>query len=100
MQNIIIEIYIRNQVILTVVTSLYTNIPHDEGVEATTQHYTEWAHTLPKPTPKAAVIKIVLHFILKHSTFLVFKINITNKTPAHPWEADTPHRTRTFLWEE
>ena len=60
----------KNAILVTAdVTSLYTNIPHDEGIEATAQHYTEWSHTLPKPTPKTPVIKIILHFILKHSTF-------------------------------
>ena len=60
----------KNAILVTAdVTSLYTNIPHDEDIEATAQHYTEWAHTLPKPTPKTSVIKTILHFILKHSTF-------------------------------
>ena len=59
-----------NAILVTAdVTSLYTNIPHDDGIEATSQHYAHWAHILPQHSPKTGVIKIILHFILKHSYF-------------------------------
>ena len=52
------------------VTSLYTNIPHEDGIEAIAQHYAHWSHILPQHSLKSEVIKIILHFILKHSNFL------------------------------
>ena len=59
-----------NAILVTAdVTSLYTNIPHEDGIEAVAQHYAHWSHILPQHSPKTEVIKIILHFILKHSNF-------------------------------
>ena len=59
-----------NAILVTAdVTSLYTNIPHEDGIEAVSQHYAHWSHILPQHSPKTEVIKIILHFILKHSNF-------------------------------
>ena len=59
-----------NSILVTAdVKSLYTNIPHDDGIESIFQHYSKWLHTLPSYAPNANVITILLHFILKHSHF-------------------------------
>ena len=59
-----------NAILVTAdVTSLYTNIPHEDSIEAVAQHYAQWSHILPQHSPKTEVIKIILHFILKHSNF-------------------------------
>ena len=51
------------------VTSLCTNIPHEEGI-ATLIHFMEkYKYLLPKNCPLAHIVHIILDFILKHSTF-------------------------------
>ena len=63
-----IDKILNNAVLVTAdVTSLYINIPHEDGIEAVAQHYAHWSHILPQHSPKSEVIKIILHFILKHS---------------------------------
>ena len=42
-----------NAILVTAdVTSLYTNIPHEDGIEALAQHYAHWSHILPQHSPK------------------------------------------------
>ncbi|XP_066916018.1 splicing factor 3A subunit 1-like [Clytia hemisphaerica] len=51
------------------VTSLYTKIPHDEGLEATTTYYANSQDILPDYAPNVTVIKILLDTILTNSNF-------------------------------
>lgn len=51
------------------VTSLYTNIPHDEGIEATAFYINKWREHMPKYAPNTQVFKSILHNILKNSFF-------------------------------
>ena len=50
------------------VTSLYTNIPHEEGIAAVI-HFIEYKHLLLTNCPPPHSVRIILNFILKHSTF-------------------------------
>eukprot|EP00111_Clytia_hemisphaerica_P009129 TCONS_00026815-protein len=51
------------------VTSLYTNIPHDEGLNTTTEYYTDHRRLLPDHAPNTTTIKILLDTILTNSNF-------------------------------
>ena len=51
------------------VTSLYTNIPHEEGIAAVIHFMEEYKHLLPTNCPPPHIVRIILNFILKHSTF-------------------------------
>ena len=51
------------------VTSLYTNIPHEEGIAAVLHFMKEYKHLLPTNCPPPHIVRIILDFILKHSTF-------------------------------
>ena len=51
------------------VTSLYTNIPHKEGIAAVIHFMKEYKHVLPTNCPPPHKVCIILDFILKHSTF-------------------------------
>ena len=51
------------------VRSLYTSIPHDDGLESVTRHYTQFPNLLPAQAPNVTTIRILLEFILKHSNF-------------------------------
>ena len=51
------------------VTSLYTNIPHEEGIAAVIHFMEEYKHLLPTNCPPPHIVRIILDFILKHSTF-------------------------------
>ena len=50
-------------------TSLYTNIPHEEGIAAVIDFKEEYKHLLPTNCPPPHIVRIILDFILKHSTF-------------------------------
>jgi peptide-methionine (R)-S-oxide reductase len=51
------------------VTSLYTNIPHDEGISVILEALKTHKHLLPMHTPNNTIIKTFLHFILKENHF-------------------------------
>ena len=51
------------------VTSLYTNIPHQEGIAAVIYFMEEYKHLLPTNCPPPHIVRIILDFILKHSPF-------------------------------
>ena len=51
------------------VTSLYTNIPHDEGITTILTAIDEHRHLIPTFTPDNEIIKLILTFILKHNYF-------------------------------
>ena len=59
-----------NAILVTAdVTSLYTNIPHKEGIAAVIHFMEEYKHLLPTNCPPPHIVRIILDFILKHSTF-------------------------------
>ena len=59
-----------NAILVTAdVTSLYTNIPHKEGIAAVIHFMEEYKHLLPTNSPLLHIVWIILNFILKHSTF-------------------------------
>ena len=59
-----------NAVLVTAdVTSLYTNIPHEEGIAAMIHFMEICRHLLPTNCPPPHIVRIILDFILKHSTF-------------------------------
>ena len=51
------------------VSSLYTNIPHEEGIQAALEAVDTHRHTLPTDTPRNKIIKQFLQFILKGNYF-------------------------------
>ena len=51
------------------VSSLYTNIPHEEGMDIILNSLNTHRHILPKNTPNNAIIRNFLHFILKDNYF-------------------------------
>ena len=51
------------------VMSLYTNILHEEGIEAVLHFMEEYKHLLPSNCPPPYIVHIIFDFILKHSTF-------------------------------
>ena len=51
------------------VTSLYTNIPHEEGIATALKALTDHKHLLPPHTPKNGVIHNFLHLILAGNHF-------------------------------
>ena len=51
------------------VTSLYTNILHEEGIAAVIDFMEEYKHLLLTNCPPPHILRIRLDFILKHSTF-------------------------------
>ena len=51
------------------VVSLYTNIPHNEGIEAVIQKISSNRESLPQDTPPNATIRILLQFILTFNVF-------------------------------
>ena len=51
------------------VVSLYTNIPHEEGIEAVLNKISENRGSLPEDTPPNATIRILLEYILKYNIF-------------------------------
>ena len=51
------------------VTSLYTNIPHEEGIQVILDALDTHRHLLPPNTPNNTIINTCLQFILKHNYF-------------------------------
>ena len=51
------------------VTSLYTNIPHDEGIHSILHHLDKHRDITPNFTPRNRIVHTFLHFILKYNYF-------------------------------
>ena len=51
------------------VTSLYTNIPHEEGITAMIHFMKKYKHLLPTNCLRPHIVRIILDFILKYSIF-------------------------------
>ena len=59
-----------NAILVTAdVSSLYTNIPHDEGITTILDSLNAHRQILPDNTPNNAIIRNFLHFILKENYF-------------------------------
>ncbi|XP_057312038.1 uncharacterized protein LOC130650523 [Hydractinia symbiolongicarpus] len=52
------------------VSSLYTNIPHQEGVDACIHFIRKYRNTLPSFTPNEHVIRTLFSFILENNYFM------------------------------
>ena len=60
-----------NGILVTVdVTSLYTNIPHEEGIESVVHYTKRHANTLPPGAPSSRTIGILLEASLKNNSLL------------------------------
>ena len=51
------------------VSSLYTNIPHNEGIEACKHYMKKYKHELPEFTPNEGIIHMLLLFVLENNYF-------------------------------
>ena len=51
------------------VTSLYTNIPHREGVAASIHYMRKFKHLLPSFTPHEGIVRTLFHFVLEKNYF-------------------------------
>ena len=51
------------------ITSLYTNIPIDEGITRVCDFIDAHRHLLPKHAPNTQVFRLILHHILTHNAF-------------------------------
>lgn len=51
------------------VTSLYTNIPHQEGVDACIHFMKKFKHELPNFTPNEKIMRVIFSFILENNYF-------------------------------
>lgn len=51
------------------VKSLYTNIPHDEGIQSTLYWLNRYRYLLPSYTPSNNVLTEFMNFVLKHNYF-------------------------------
>ena len=58
------------------VTSLYTNIPHKEGIAAMIHLMEKCRNLLPTNCLLSHIVRTILDFILKHSTFKVMDKHI------------------------
>ena len=58
------------------VTSLYTNIPHEDGIAAVIHFMEKYKHQLPTNCPPPHIVRVILDFILKHSTFKFMNTHI------------------------
>ena len=50
-------------------TSLYTDIPHDDGISAVIHFMKKYKHLLPTNCPLPHIIYAIFHFIFKYSAF-------------------------------
>ena len=59
-----------NAFLVTVdIISLYINIPHEEGIAAVIHFMEKYKHLLSTNCPPPHIVRAILDFILKHSTF-------------------------------
>ena len=58
------------------ITSLYTNIPHEDGIAAVIHFIEKYRHLLPTNCALPYIIWAVLDFILKHHTFKFMDMHI------------------------
>ena len=52
------------------VTSLYTNIPHEDGINACIYFVNKYRNELPKFVPNTTILKTLLKFVLENNYFL------------------------------
>ena len=51
------------------IKSMYTNIPHDEGIQTALEAISQYHEVTPPYTPKPAIIEKMMEFILERNTF-------------------------------
>ena len=51
------------------IKSLYTNIPHTEGIEACINYIEKYRNLLPKFTPNKTILKTLFTFVLDNNYF-------------------------------
>ena len=74
-----------NSLLATIdVKSLYTNIPHDEGIKACSQAFIKLEKSNPQQPP-AEILVNLLEIVLKNNT-LNLTTNVLNNSMAQPWE--------------
>ena len=60
----------KNSILLTIdVTSLYTNIPHNEGIDACLHYIEKYRNELPSFTPNNSTLKTLFKFVLENNYF-------------------------------
>jgi len=79
------------------VTSLYTNIPHDEGIEATPFYLNHFRDDLPIYAPNTNVFRIILQLSLTTAPS-DFKTTTTYKNWGLRWEEDMHPHTQIYSW--
>ena len=57
------------------VNSLYTNIPHNEGIDACLHYLQKYNTEVPSFTPNQTILRTLFHFVLENNYFL-FKDNL------------------------
>ena len=78
------------------VVSLYTNIPHEEGIQALMTSMCENKHLLPEDAPPPHCAKQLLEFILTENCFEF--VNSINKSMAQLWERNVLLPTLVYTW--
>ena len=81
-------------------TSLYTNIPYEEGVAAVIHLMEEYKHLLPTNCPPSHIVRIIRDFILKHSTFKFMDTRIHQILGTFMGTRMTPHYACLFMSKE
>ena len=80
------------------VTSLYTNIPHEEGIATALKALTDHKHLLPPHTPKMGSYTTSYTSSLQETT-LISSRNTTYKSKAQQWARKWRLPTQTSSWQ-
>ena len=79
------------------VVSLYTNVPHEEGINTCIYYTEKYRNKLPKFVPNTTILKTLFNFVLENNYFL-FNELFTNNYLVQQWEQKWHHHTLTFFW--
>ena len=82
------------------VTSLYPNIPYKEDIAAVIHFMEEYKHLLPTNCPPPHIVRIVLGFILKHSTFKFMDTHMHQILGTSMGTRMAPHYANLFMRKE
>ena len=87
-----------NAILVTAdVTSLYTNVTHEEGIYSVLHYMRLHADALPPGAPSPHTIGILLETILKYKNYHSW-ISTSSNWWVQPWERKLPHHMPTILW--
>ena len=78
------------------VTSFYTNIPHEEGIESVLFYMRIHANTLPLGSPTPDIIAILLEIILKNNHLSFLDRNVLKPVETATGTRATPPYTKLF----